>query len=134
MLRQELRCGRDKITISQNDQRDIFILLSLLSSMAEIKYVGLEDLDLDVAERKRVEDEVTKHAKRIQQMVKNELELVIHLKPYHKTGERQKISVHIRATYPGGTVVSDKQHEWQLIPAIQAGMAAVEQQLERKFT
>jgi len=101
--------------------------------MAEIKYVGLDGFELDIAEKTQMEAEVRKHAEIIERSVDNELELVIHIKEYSKTGEKHKYSVHIRASYPGGTIVSDKAHDWNLVLAVKHGLKSIEHQLEHKF-
>lgn len=101
--------------------------------MVEVKYVGWDELQVDNVEILQAKSLVEKHAQRIELLVHNTLELVVHVKEYDKAGERKKYSVHIRATYPGDTIISDKAHDWQLKRAVQQGLEAIEHQLQHKF-
>lgn len=102
--------------------------------MAEIKYVGLDDLGLDTFQERELRKNVELSAEKIQRAVNNELELVVHIKAYETDGKQKKFSIHIRATYPGDTIVSDKQHDWNVLTAVQRALEAVQYQAENKFS
>lgn len=101
--------------------------------MAEIKYVGLDELSLDAFELQKLRETAESHAQKIERLVHNQLELIVHVKSYEKAGEKQKFSLHVRANYPGGHVVSDKVHDWNILTAVQHSLKAIEEQLHHKF-
>lgn len=100
--------------------------------MTEIKYVGIEELPIENMQRLEVHALVEKHAKRIERIVHNELELVVHVKASDITGQRAKFSISIRAVYPGGTTTASKD-DWQMLVGLQHALEAIEQQLAHKF-
>lgn len=101
--------------------------------MAEIKYVGFDELGLDTFQDKELKKTVETSAEKIQRSVHNELELVVHIKAYETGGEKKKYSIHLRATYPGGTIVSDKHHDWNVLTAVQRSLDALQLQAEKQF-
>jgi hypothetical protein len=101
--------------------------------MAEIKYVGLDEAGLDGFESRKLHDTLAHYAERLERIVHNTVELVTHLKAYDKAGERRKFSVHLRMTYPGATIVSDKKDDWNALTAVQRSLDALEEQVKHRL-
>lgn len=100
--------------------------------MAELKYVGLDDINIDAFERSKVEDLARKHMEKLGRAVHNEFEAVLQFKGYHKEGERTKYSIHLRVAWPGGTITASKD-DWFLANAVKATFEAAEAQLAHRF-
>lgn len=97
----------------------------------ELKFVGLEGLE-DVALEREITSLAERHQGKLAYLVHNEFETVVHIKRYRKAGERQKFSVHLKVSWPGGTVASSKD-DWFLPNAAKSAFEAAEQQLRSKF-
>ncbi len=100
--------------------------------MAEIKYVGLDALGLDEFSAKRLHGAVMRHAERIERLAHHEAQLVVHLKVSGKEAGRHECEAHVRVTYPGATLVSDRQRGWDALTVAQRGLDAIEDQLRHK--
>jgi CBS domain-containing protein/ribosome-associated translation inhibitor RaiA len=99
-----------------------------------IHYKGWEDLNVSEYTQKRIKKSVENYATKFQDYIDNEYELTVHVKQYDDEGTRAKYSVKSRLTFPGKTVASDKQHDWEFPTAIRKSMDAIETQLEKLYT
>ena len=102
--------------------------------MVEIKYVGWDELQVDDVDILQTKDLVAKHAEKLERHVHNRLELVIHVKETDRAGERKLYFISARATFPGGTIVSDRSQDWTFSKAVHGALIALEEQFEKRFT
>jgi hypothetical protein len=57
----------------------------------------------------------------------------VHIKEYSKTGKRHKFSMHVRVSYPGGTVASSRSHDWDARRALHKSFKDIENRLIHRF-
>ena len=99
--------------------------------MAEIiQFIGLNELE--GPEQDRVNALATEHYEKIKRLLNNATSLVIHIKPYNKSGHSSKYSIHVRALAPTKTFEADKT-DWDLARAMHKVFKALEKEIEHEF-
>ncbi|MBW2969460.1 hypothetical protein KY315_01055 [Candidatus Woesearchaeota archaeon] len=96
-----------------------------------IQFVGVKDLE--PMEQETVQRLTTENYEKIKRALKNITSLKVHVKMYKKEGEQKKFSMHVQAIYPGGTIESNKSHDFELPKALHQAFADVLVQIEHKF-
>ncbi len=127
-----------------------------------IKFVGLNDLDLDPAQKAHLQKITSNEALKLQHKIKNEFTLVVHLKEYARAGEKgrkkgkeekriekrsgkgegksgqqegakqHKFSVHLRLEYPG-KALTVAQDDWDIETALHKTFDNAQNALEKRF-
>ena len=96
-----------------------------------IQFVGVSDLD--PMEQDTVQTLTTENYPKIKRALKNITSLKVHVKTYKKEGEQKKFSLHVQAIYPGGTIESNKAHDFELPRAIHKAFNDIKEQINHKL-
>ncbi|MBR9700695.1 hypothetical protein GOV11_02415 [Candidatus Woesearchaeota archaeon] len=100
--------------------------------MGEIRFVGLDDVNLERSIQSQLETLTDKHLDRIGYHIKNDFEVILHAKAHNDTGERTRHAVNVRVSYPGGTVTAGKD-DWDFLVAVRQAFDAVDRQLASRW-
>jgi len=96
-----------------------------------IQFIGVKDLE--PMEQEEVQRLTTESYPKIKRALKNITSLKVHVKTYKKEGEQKKFSLHVQAIYPGGTVESNKVHDFELARAIHKAFNDITEQIHHKL-
>ena len=96
-----------------------------------IQFIGVSDLD--PMEQDTVQTLTTENYPKIKRALKNITSLKVHVKTYKKEGEQKKFSLHVQAIYPGGTIESNKAHDFELPRAIHKAFNDIKEQINHKL-
>ncbi|MDD9953644.1 MAG: hypothetical protein OXR66_04875 [Candidatus Woesearchaeota archaeon] len=94
-----------------------------------IHYTGLNDLNLMMQER--VKRLVNEHTPKLR--VHNTFSLDVHIAQHSPSGKRHKYVVHMRLSYPGGTISTDKVHGWDILQAVRHALKNMELLVTKRF-
>lgn len=91
--------------------------------MAKVEYTGLHKLEpLEQTIVKGISEEYYPKVKR---EAKNDIDLLVHVKSHHKTGNRAKYSVHVKMIYATKTMNIDHVADWDLPKAVHEAFVAL---------
>ena len=96
-----------------------------------ISYVGLEGLEDD--DKEAIMELTEKYFPKIQRLVKNIMELIVHIKRHDKEGHRTKWDTHVRLEAPGHVFDSTKASEWELNVSLHKAFQDVESQIQHRY-
>ncbi|MBW3005129.1 hypothetical protein KY310_04825 [Candidatus Woesearchaeota archaeon] len=96
-----------------------------------IQFIGVSDLE--PMEQEAVQRLTTESYGKIKRDLKNITSLKVHVKTYKKEGEQKKFSLHVQAVYPGGTISSNKAHDFELPRAIHKAFNDIKEQIHHKL-
>ncbi|MDP3989881.1 MAG: CBS domain-containing protein [archaeon] len=97
-----------------------------------IKFVGLKELDwhsYDVTALKKI---AGNEAFKLQRALKNDFDLVIHMKEYQKDAKKHKYSVHMKVEFPG-RIVTVSQDDWDWKTAVRKTFANAKNKVGKQF-
>lgn len=75
----------------------------------------------------------SKHAERLQRLVKNEFLLEVHVNERQTEGSKSRFEVKTRFSYPGATIASEKE-DWDFWVAARLALEALEEQISGKYS
>ena len=96
-----------------------------------IQFIGVHDLE--PMEQETVQTLTTENYPKIKRALKNITNLKVHVKTYKKEGEQKKFSLHVQAIYPGGTIESNRAHDFELPRAIHKAFNDITEQIHHKL-
>jgi len=96
-----------------------------------IQFIGLKETKLWPHQKYNLKKIVANEAYKIQRMIHNEMNLVIHLKESEKGG-RQQFFVNLRVESPG-KMISVTQDDWDLETALRKTLENVKNKLKKQF-
>jgi DNA-binding CsgD family transcriptional regulator len=96
--------------------------------MEAIQYTGVQELTKE--ERAILDKLSAEYYDKIERQFKNELGLKVHVKLYHKTGDRKKYSIHIKAVAPTKIFNSDKAADWDFARTVHKAFKDLEAQIK----
>jgi hypothetical protein len=99
--------------------------------MDNIRFIGLTKIDDEA--QSLVKDVVNEYYPKIKRLLKNEVQLVVHIKAHTKGGARPKFSLHVRAEAPTRIFESSKSAEWDLKRAVAKSMEDVIKEIQHAF-
>jgi len=99
--------------------------------MDNIRFVGLSKLDEDA--QVIVKDIVDEYYPKIKRLLKNEVQLVVHIKAHTKGGARPKFSLHTRVEAPTRIFESSKSAEFDLSKAVTKSMEDIIKEIQHAF-
>jgi hypothetical protein len=99
------------------------------------EFIGLKELDLDPADSKAVVDTTQKYADKFSQLIKNDIELKLHIKEYKtaRPDKEHKYSVKVHLLFPSHTLTVDKVAGWDIRLAVQNAMKDMEERIQHTF-
>ncbi|MFH1276560.1 MAG: CBS domain-containing protein [Candidatus Woesearchaeota archaeon] len=97
-----------------------------------IRFVGLNSLRLEPHQKYNLKKIASNESFKLQRQIKNNFDLVIHIKGYEKEGGNQKFSVHMRIDYPGQMLTSS-QDDWDLETALRKTFNNAKNNVGSKF-
>jgi len=101
-------------------------------STLHIQYVHLDSVHLNSDTIEQLQQMIDHHAKKLQYLVHNELEVIVHPKVIRTEGERHQYTMHLRCTYPGDTI-SVKAEDWDILLATRDALHELEMIFKNKF-
>lgn len=96
-----------------------------------ISYVGLDGVEED--DKEAIMEITEKYFPKIQRLVKNMMELVVHIKKHNKEGHRIKWDTRVRLEAPGHVFDSTKASEWELEASLHKSFQDVESQIQHRY-
>ena len=116
-------------------KRDLLeaIAATRIEELTNIQYIGLDELNMDRFTEDWVKKIASYYSEKIGFLVKNEFDVVVHIKKYKKAGKQHKYSVHLRVNYPGGTVASGKAYDWDIRRALHKGFRDLKNELSHRY-
>ncbi len=97
-----------------------------------IQFVGLKELKLTEHQNMRLQEICSNEAFKLQRLVHNQFELIVHIKEYEKDGKQHKFSVNLRVEFPG-KIVTVSQEDWVLETALHKAFDNAKNSLGSKF-
>ncbi len=97
-----------------------------------IQFAGLNDLDIEQPVKDRVVELSEKHTEKIEQQIKNEVDVLVRIKEKSKEGNQHRYELSIRATYPGRTLHS-KNEGYNLIALIRDSFEELLSEIEHAY-
>ena len=97
-----------------------------------IKFKGLNKVRLQPYQKYNIQKIANNEAIKLQRKIKNNMDLVIHLKSYDKQGGEQKFTVNLRLEYPGQLITST-QEDWDLETALRKTFNNAKNYADKKF-
>ena len=88
-----------------------------------IEFTGLKELE--PLEQTIVKGIAQEYFPILQRDLHNDIDLLVHVKPYTKGGNRVKYSVHLKLVYAGNVINVDKVHDWDLPKAVHESFVAL---------
>ncbi len=96
-----------------------------------IQFIGVHELE--PMEQEAVQRLTTESYAKIKRDLKNITSLKVHVKVYKKEGEQKKFSLHVQAIFPGGTIESNRAHDFELARAIHKAFNDIKERVNHKF-
>jgi CBS domain-containing protein len=120
----ENRVG-DVVVMKGNDFQGLLTVKAILKQISNtntsknfnIKYVGLQEIELEPYEIYSVKKICSNEAFKLQRKLNNEFDMTVHFKVYKKEGTNHKYSVHLNIDYPG-QVLTSSQEDWRIETAV----------------
>lgn len=102
-----------------------------------IQFVGLHDLKLEEYQREDLQKIASNEAFKLQRMIRNQFQLILHLKGYHrvgsqKNGEQQKYAVNLRLEFPGQMIAASAD-DWDVETALRKTFDNTKNEVKKKF-
>lgn len=97
-----------------------------------LQFIDLNLLDIDPYEKKSIKKIASNEAFKLQRMIKNNFQLLIHVKAYSKTGRQHKYSVHLKLEFPGQIVAVD-QDDWDIRRAFHKAFRNAHNKIKKMF-
>lgn len=99
------------------------------------EFVGLKELDIDPADSKTIVDATQRYANKFSQLIKNDLELKLHIKEYKtaRSDKEHKYSIKAHLLFPSHTLTVDKVAGWDIKLAVQNAMKDMEERVQHTF-
>ena len=103
-----------------------------------IQFVGLEKTHLKPYQKYHLRKMAEQETLKLQREIKNEFELVVHIKEYEKAGKgnkRHKYSLNLKVKYPGRFFISNKGKEdnWDVILALRKAFTNLKGSVNKRF-
>jgi len=136
------------LVVTENDELfGLLLLKNILRKVASlkipknfnIKFVGLEKTKLKPYQKYNLKKIASQEAFKLQRGLKNEFNIIVHIKEYEKSGKeskQHKHSVNLKITYPGQTIISDKgkqQGTWDIETALRKAFNNAHNKIKTKF-
>jgi hypothetical protein len=99
--------------------------------MDNIRFIGLAAIDDEA--QSLLKGIVEEYYPKIKRALKNEVQLVVHVKAHTKGGARPKFSLHVRAEAPTRIFESSKNAEWDLSKAAHESMEDIIKEIQHAF-
>ncbi|MBI2666340.1 CBS domain-containing protein [Candidatus Woesearchaeota archaeon] len=109
-----------------------------------IQFVGLHDLRLGDYQKEDLQKVCSNESFKLQRLIHNDFQLMVHVKGYHKTGsqkkgainkkvgEQQKYAVNLRLEFPG-KIVAASGDDWDVITALREAFVNMQNELKKRF-
>jgi len=97
-----------------------------------IRFIGLNQANLDSFQKKNIKKIAANESFKLQRGIKNEFNLVIHIKNYSKEGKQHKYSVNLRIEFPG-QIITATQSDWRIETALRKTFNNAKNKLKSKF-
>ena len=96
-----------------------------------LEFTGLRDLE--PLEQTIVKGIAQEYFPILQRNVHNDIDVLVHVKPYTKGGKREKYSIHLKVVYAGNVFNIDKVHDWDLPRAVHESFVAMLNLIKKDF-
>ena len=96
-----------------------------------LEFTGLKNLE--PLEQTIVKGIAQEYFPRVKREVKNDIDLIIHVKPYRKAGKRAKYSVHVKCIYATKVEDVNKVADWDLPKGVHEAFVALLNILRKKI-
>jgi len=125
-------------------------ILRLIASLKtplkyNIQFVGLHDLKLEDYQKEDLQKVSSNEAFKLQRLIHNDFQLIMHVKAYHKAGiakkemrrtqkagEQQKYAVNLRLEFPG-KIVAASADDWDIITAVRETFLNMQNEVKKRF-
>jgi predicted transcriptional regulator len=97
-----------------------------------IKFVGLNKTNLTAHQKYSLRKITSNEAFKLQRKIKNQLDLVLHIKEYDKDGTKHKFAVNLRLEFPGQMITSS-QEDWDFETALRKTFDNAKNSVRKKF-
>lgn len=95
-----------------------------------IKYTGLNDLDMQ--EQAKIKSVIELNYPKIQRLLKNIVNLSVHVKVYKKQEAKKKYSIHLKAEAPT-SMLSAQAFDWDLARAVHSVTEKIIAEIQHKL-
>lgn len=96
-----------------------------------IQFAGMNELSPE--EQETVQEITTRAYEKIQTILQNLTNFVVHIKTYKKEGERKKYSLTVRCAAPTQIFESKNASDWELARAVHKSFEDIQHQIEHKL-
>lgn len=96
-----------------------------------LEFTGLRELE--PLEQTIVKGIAQEYYPLLQRSVHNNIDVLVHVKPYEKGGNRAKYSIHIKLIYAGNVLDVNKVHDWDLPKGVHEAFVALLNMAKKKF-
>lgn len=97
-----------------------------------IKFVGLNKTNLTAHQKYSLRKITSNEAFKLQRKIKNQLDLVLHIKEYDKDGTKRKFAVNLRLEFPG-QIITSSQEDWDFETALRKTFDNAKNSVRKKF-
>ncbi len=138
--------------IEQGEMTGLLTVKNILRLVASLKikkkhniqFQGLRDLLLEDFQKEDLQKVSSNEAFKLQRLIHNDFQLIVHVKGYHRTGsekktalnkkvgEQQKYAVNLRLEFPGKLFASSAD-DWDIITATREAFVNMQNEVKKKF-
>ncbi len=97
-----------------------------------IQFIGLTKVRLKPHQKYNLKKIASNEAFKLQRLLKNEFDLIIHMKDYSKEGNQHKFSINMRIEFPG-QIITSAQSDWNFETALRKTFNNAKNKLKKKF-